>query len=232
MEQEKLNWLVHTPAPNLAVSENFYSRLGFSKLEANSNIWQSDACLVELNPDKYARAGLKLFGSNWSATIKKIKRLASVYPIAGGHLCFSPSGTAVYLIESSTSPAYPLSKKPSLLGKYAGLSLESAKLEASTQFWEALGFKMKYGSPDQGWLSFVHSESLGVSIMKPLTCPHLFFNPSLTYFNGKENLAIIERIRATGLPIAQEVTAFNTENIVDNIILRDPGGYGFFIFND
>ncbi|GAB5550550.1 MAG: hypothetical protein Sapg2KO_01410 [Saprospiraceae bacterium] len=230
MEQEKLNWLVHTPAPNLTASENFYSRLGFSKLEASSNIWQSDACVVELNPDNFARAGIKLFASNWAETVEKIESLTSIYPITGGYLCFSPSGTAVYLIEVEQS--FPVSNNTSLLGKYAGLSLESTNLEASTLFWEALDFKMKYGSPDQGWLSFVHSESLGVSIMKPLTCPHLFFNPSLTYFNGKENLAIIEKIRATGLPIAQEVTAFNSENIVDNIILRDPGGYGFFIFND
>ena len=29
-----------------------------------------------------------------------------------------------------------------------------------------------------------------------------------------------------------KITQFNKEGIVDNVIIRDPGGYGFFIFND
>lgn len=230
MEQVNQNWLVHTPAPNLAASESFYSRLGFSKLGADLNIWQSDACLVELNTDNYARAGIKMFANNWSNIIKQLEKLTSIYPITDGYLCFAPSGTAVYLIEQQH--AFPLGAMTSVLGKYAGLSLESINLEASTQFWEVLGLDLKYGSPEKGWMTFVHSNGLSISLMKPLTCPHLFFNPSLTYFNGKDNLTIIEKVRAAGLKIAQEVTAFNTDNMVDNIILRDPGGYGFFVFND
>jgi hypothetical protein len=68
--------------------------------------------------------------------------------------------------------------------------------------------------------------------MKPLTCLHLFFNPSLTYFNGGNNLAVIENIRKLGIPITEEITHFNKDGIVDNIIIRDPGGFGFFVFND
>ena len=54
----------------------------------------------------------------------------------------------------------------------------------------------------------------------------------MTYFNGQKNLAIIEEIRELNIPIAEEITYFNSEGTVDNIIIRDPGGYGFFIFND
>ena len=71
-----------------------------------------------------------------------------------------------------------------------------------------------------------------ITLMKPMTCPHLFFNPSMTYFNGKKNLSIIEKIRQLNIPIAEEITHFNNEGIADNMIIRDPGGYGFFIFND
>lgn len=230
MEQVNQNWLIHTPAPNLAASESFYSRLGFSKLEAHLNIWQSDACLLELNTDNYARAGIKIFADNWSNIIESLEKLTSIYPITNGYLCFAPSGTAVYLIDQQHT--FPLGTKPSVLGKYAGLSLESINLEAATQFWQALGLDLKYGSPEKGWLTLVHTNGLSISLMKPLTCPHLFFNPSLTYFNGKNNLGIIAKIRQAGLPIAQEITAFNAEKLVDNVILRDPGGYGFFVFND
>jgi hypothetical protein len=68
--------------------------------------------------------------------------------------------------------------------------------------------------------------------MAPNACPHLFFNPSLTYFNGKNNLQIIENIRKSGVDITEEITVFNKEGIVDNVILRDNGGLGFFIFSD
>jgi len=54
----------------------------------------------------------------------------------------------------------------------------------------------------------------------------------LTYFNGKQNLKVIEQIRNNGISITEEITHFNKEGIVDNIIIRDPGGYGFFIFSD
>jgi len=73
---------------------------------------------------------------------------------------------------------------------------------------------------------------MAVSFMQPNSCPHLFFNPSMTYFNGKNNLPIIAKIREAGILITEEITHFNQEGIVDNIIIRDPGGYGFFIFSD
>ena len=58
------------------------------------------------------------------------------------------------------------------------------------------------------------------------------YNPSLTYFNGGKNLPVIAAIREAGIPITEEITHFNEDGIVDNVILRDPGGYGFYIFND
>lgn len=43
---------------------------------------------------------------------------------------------------------------------------------------------------------------------------------------------MIEAVRKAGIPITEEITHFNSEGIVDNIIIRDPGGYGFYVFND
>ena len=69
-------------------------------------------------------------------------------------------------------------------------------------------------------------------IFAPNACPHLFFNPSLTYFNSGKNLEVVEKLRKADVPILEEITAFNPEGKVDNVILRDPGGFGFFVFND
>jgi hypothetical protein len=43
---------------------------------------------------------------------------------------------------------------------------------------------------------------------------------------------VIQKIRDLNIPITEEITAFNTECIVDNVIIRDPEGFGFFVFND
>ena len=43
---------------------------------------------------------------------------------------------------------------------------------------------------------------------------------------------LIQKIRDLKIPITEEITVFNDQGVVDNIIIRDPGGLGFFIFND
>jgi hypothetical protein len=119
-----------------------------------------------------------------------------------------------------------------VLGNFVGLSIESVDIAKSTEVWKELGFKIN-GAPEQGWVSCINDDELTINIMKPFMCPHLFFNPSLTYFNGKENNpVVIQEIRNLKVPISEEITHFNDKGIVDNIIIRDPGGYGFFIFND
>jgi len=50
----------------------------------------------------------------------------------------------------------------------------------------------------------------------------------LAFFNGPENRAIIQKIKALSLPVKQEVI-FGEEASTENLILNDPGGLGFFI---
>ena len=47
-----------------------------------------------------------------------------------------------------------------------------------------------------------------------------------------KNKEIIENIKQVELPIEEEVIFSAEEKIAQNIILKDPGGLGFFIFND
>lgn len=105
-------------------------------------------------------------------------------------------------------------------------------MEKAIQIWQLLDFKQTMGGVEQGWICLTNEAGFTVSLMKPYSCPHLFFNPSLSYFNGADNLAVIEKVRATAIPITQEITHFNPKGIVDNVILRDPSGLGFFIFSD
>jgi len=226
--------LIHTPTNSLSDSLNFYSRLNFKVISKEKPTLVTDGqAIIEINTDRYARAGVKIFSDSWQETIGKLEKMTAILTIENGHLLSDPSGVWIYLMDNEFSLNVDLSKvAPSFLGNYAGLSLETTDFNKSVEIWKLIGFSQTSGTIEQGYISCTNEEGITVSIMPPNNCPHLFFNPSLTYFNGPGNLEIIATIRELEIPITEEITHFNNEGIVDNIIIRDPGGYGFFLFND
>lgn len=229
-----MNTIIHTPTNDLKKSIDFYKRLSFKVVAEKESVYVSDGkALIEINPDRFARAGVKFYRENWSGLLDEIKEDYTVVDIEGGHIISDVSGVFLYLMNGKPPVEFqPEKESYSTLGNFAGVSMETISIPHSAKLWKQLGFKVTMGSEEQGWIAFQNEEGFGVSFMKPNSCPHLFFNPSLTYFNGKNNLSVIGKIRDLNIPIAEEITIFNKEGIVDNIIIMDPGGYGFFIFSD
>ena len=225
---------VITPTPSIENSLSFYQKLNFHVVPNIEEHYVTDGkVLIEIDPNRYIRAGIRMYDVDIAAITEAIQPYAKLLKTDDGAQFTTPSGTYVYLHEKPSSYTLEPSEAPfSTLGNFAGLSLETSDLERSVKIWEALGFSHTSGAIEQGWITLTHHEGLGVSLMPPNTCPHLFFNPSLTYFNSGKNLEVIEQIRLQNVPITEEITEFNKEGIVDNIIIRDPGGYGFFVFND
>lgn len=228
------NSIVSTPLNNLPSSLTFYQKLKFKSVDGPlKNLFSDGSFLLEINESPYARPSLKLYKENWANEISNLKSITKYISLENSILVAAPSGMWVYLIQNSENDCFHLPTNcNSVLGNFAGVSVESIDIEASIRFWNLLGFKLNSGSSEQGWVSLNNADGMSVSVMKPNSCPHLFFTPSLTFFNGKENLEIIEKIRKTSIPFSQEVTTFNDKGIVDNVLLMDPGGLGFFIFND
>lgn len=234
---------VHTPTPDLAASLDFYDKLGFrAGVNENADAEQSviltcGAIEVEINPDRFARAGLRLTKSSWDTEVAQLQEMTTVVPLEDGHLVVDPSGVWVYLTEGDEGAASDpeAADKQCLLGNFAGVSLETASLQASVDFWGVLGFATELGDEgvgDQGWVAGQSDSEFMICWMKPNSCPHLFYNPSLTFFNSGKNPEIIKEIRTAGIEITEEITVFSDTGDVDNVIVRDPGGYGFFVFND
>ena len=229
-----MNTLIQTPTPNLAQSVDFYKKLNFEVVsQENPTIVADGKLVIEINPDRFVRAGVKLFRDSWADIAESLEALVKVHKIDDGFMFHDPSNVRIYLIEGKLEINHDFdTPAKSSLGNYAGMSLETGDFQKSIDLWEKLGFNKTMGGIEQGWIAFSNEDGFSVSFMGPNTCPHLFFNPSLTYFNGGKNLPVIQAIKDAGIPITEEITVFNKEGIVDNVIIRDPGGYGFFIFND
>lgn len=222
--------LIQTPTNNLSNSIEFYSKLKFNIISDKNPVLVSDGkAFIQINPVRYARAGIKLFRPDWEETVNKLSELAAVVKTNDGYLLSDTSGMWIYLMKTEDQFELQVSDSSnSALGNYMGIGLETPEIEKSKEIWPLLGFERT----DPKWPSYTNEDQVTVTFYEPNSCPHLFFNPSLTYFNGAENLKVIEYIRKQNIPIAEEIAYFNPNNEVDNIIIRDPGGLGFFIFND
>jgi hypothetical protein len=224
--------LIQTPTPNLQTSSAFYGQIGFRPIDESNLVWTDGKTHIEINPDRYARAGVKIFKNEWHQEIDLLKNITQITPVQNGFVIADPSGTWIYLIEKEPPMLKEMHKEPyGLLGKFNGISIETMDIDKSALILNKLGFDHTGGSKDQGYIEY-SSGDFSVSLMKPLCCPHLFFNPSLNYFNGQNNLSIIARLRELGVPFSEEITIFNPNGVVDNVVIRDPGGLGFFIFSD
>ncbi|HYF03384.1 MAG TPA: hypothetical protein VEC36_08405 [Patescibacteria group bacterium] len=225
-----MNAIIQTPTGNLTKSRAFYETLGFKNI--TGNIFTDGKALIEINNARTARAGYRLFKNSWKEEIELLKNITPVHEHDGEHFITDQSGTFIYLTEGDPPVSFtPEEASYSTLGNYMGLSLETTDMPKSTEVLKILGFMQTMGAPEQGWVLYVGFGGFGVSMLNT-PCPHMFFNPSMTYFNGKNNLTVIEKIRSLKIPITEEITEFNKEGMVDNVIIRDPGGYGFFIFSD
>lgn len=223
---------VVSPGHNLNQSKDFYTSLDFSiSVTTDGFIASANELIISVEKNVHIRPGIRLYQVDWSQKVNALAEHTIVHKTEDGHILGDGNGNTIYL-STAEKPSFVSKEENSSLGGYAGLSIESLHFARSIKIYEALGFEIVQGSPESSWLVMVNKDKLGVSLMKHNTCPHLFFNPSLTFFNGGKNMPVIEKIRSAGIPIAEEITVFNEEGIVDNVIIRDPGGLGMFVFND
>ena len=226
--------LYQTPCPSFDESLSFYTRLGFKVISKESPCIVSDGkVFIEINPKNSARAGIKFYKPCWKEEIEKLKQITSVRNTNEGALFADHSGIWIYLIEGELDiDVTPEEECYSRLGGNAGLSFETIDTASAAEIYEILGFSRSYGEHGGGCVTYREVNGTEISLMSPNGCPHLCFNPSFNYFNGEKNLSVIEGIREAGISITQEITHFNRHGIVDNVIIRDPGGFGFFVFSD
>lgn len=221
---------IQTPTNKLSNSQKFYQQLGYTLISKEDHLYSDGKVRIEINPDRFARVGINFYQSDWSSFRKQLTTSAAVIEKPNAFILCDPNGVLIYLKEG-TLPTSP-SSTPSTLGVFGGISIETIDLNTTLAFWKRFGYEVTQGSIEKGWITMSNETGLDISLVQLGVCPHLFFNPGLNYFNGEKNLSIIQQIKEVGIPITEEITHFNKEGLVDNIIIRDPGGLGYFIFND
>lgn len=219
-----------TPTPHLPSSLDFYQKLNF-KVVANQShgIVTDGIAVIEILPDHFVRPGIKLYDFDW----RTLTITAPTFDYQQGKAIRDPNGVWIYLSDKHFEPDFPASAISfGHTGNFSGISIETDAIPNSITFWRNLGFEIVGGNEAHGYVTLANKDNFQVSFMKPFVCPHLFFNPSMNFFNHGENLQKIQKIKESGIKLTESITVFNPAGIADNVIIRDPGGYGFFVFND
>lgn len=226
--------IIQIATPSLERSLDFYERSNFKYFKQDDKTYiHCKPFIALLNDDPYARSGIRIYDEKWERLLIDKKLEKNTTKTSEGYIIKSPEGCPMYL---DTSPTYlintPENHEHAIFGNYAGFSLESTNLNYSIDFWGIFGFEVSNGDPTQGWVELKDVNGFALSLLGYQACPHLFPIPSISYFNGGNSLAAIEKIKTQKLTILEEITRFNKEGIADNIIVMDPSGFGFFVFND
>lgn len=224
-----------TPAVDISLSIEFYEKAGFLKIDADDAVVFADSNnYMVLDNSASTRPALKFFEIDLAKW--KSKNPSSPFIIQSNEALrtIDPSGVHI-ILTTDKAPTWlkGSSDHKSIFGNFAGISIEAVAFKKTVLFYESIGYKITNGKVENNSYVVLEKEAaVSISIMAYGSCPHQFYNPSLTYFNSGQNAPIIQKVKENGLRIAEEITVFNKEGIVDNIIVRGPGDWGFFIFND
>ena len=223
--------IINTVVVNLSESLRFYVSLGFDHKIVDDGAYVYDSTVVIfISAQTSHRLGLSLIQSDWSSELEAVRAYTEPVAVDDHYLVSDSSGIHIKLLANQSQ--LPQSSKDSILGNFSGISLEVVEFDRSKLIWEALGYQQSDGDANQGWIVLSKEDNLSVGLIKAGSCPHIFTNPGLNYFNGTSNLDVIKKVRATGVNIAEEITAFSKTGEVDNVILQDQAGLSFFLFSD
>jgi predicted lactoylglutathione lyase len=226
-----MTWLYAATA-NPQKSKDFYTRLGFKALDQKRTWFTEGSLILELANDTKARNGIKIYSSNWDLLKDTLKEEQEIFEYDDGFCTNGPSHVWFYFEKEKPNIELRPKSSFSLAGNYAGVSIEVADMEHSESWLKNIGFEITMDNREHGWLSMKNKDGFGLSLLKYGSCPHSFINPSLTFFNSGKNEVFIQKIKENNIPILEEITCFNPQGIIDNVILQDPAGPGIFMFND
>lgn len=229
--------VVRTSGQNRPRLHTFYDKLGWQSLNNDGSYRYDGQVIIELAGQNDARTSILMYSDDKDKIAKKLIDLGrNIIQTEASFICVDPNGVRWEIGDSDAFPDVHFNRdfERSLLGKYFGLGIESIEFEKSAKFYQALGYSIRSGEIEKkSYLTMSQDGCQDITIFYPGTCPHSFYNPSLTFFNGKEgNPKLISAMRTKDIVFTEEITVFSEDNSIDNVIVEDGGGLHFFVFND
>ena len=96
-----MNVVIQTPTPDILKSKTFYTKMGFTQI-TNSNAFTDGKSIIEINPERFARPGIKLIAESWSNEVEVLNSITKVIKTDTGYLLGEketlPDGRYVFFI--------------------------------------------------------------------------------------------------------------------------------------
>lgn len=228
---------IHVPVQNLKDSLAFFAKLQYSIiLESELDAYITDGCIVlHLAPKKMA-AGYTFYVEKLETQLAQLKEAGVACRLNLNQdssyqeiLVEEPNGVLVRFLQSADEPHLEKVEASSICGAHYGIGIMAEDFVSSIDFWESLGFKLTNGTRESKSYVEMTNDTIPLGIYRPGSCPHLFENPSLTYFE-KDMADRIAKAKAAGVEFVEEITQFNEQGIVDHAIWKSPGGLHAFMF--
>lgn len=135
-----------------------------------------------------------------------------------------PNGLLILLISPEILSLSEFPKNPSsLCGTLYEISLETADTERSISWWQNVGFKVL--TRQKTWCT-LDDGKIKIGLYEKGSCPHVFRNPSLAYFES-DMAERIARLKEKGMTFAQEEEEVGMKG---HAVAESPDGQYFFLF--
>ena len=133
-----------TPTPDISLSKSYYESLGFQILEMEKKAYAlSSQVIMEIDPKRTARAGVKIYEADVEDLRSKFSRTAKIHEYDQGFLLSDPSNVWIYVEDTKLPEAIKKAGQAELMGNFAGMSLETTDIHRSIEIWSCLNTLMK-----------------------------------------------------------------------------------------
>ncbi|MEZ4777610.1 MAG: hypothetical protein R3D00_30830 [Bacteroidia bacterium] len=141
----------------------------------------------------------------------------------------SPEGVSLTILQTPhvEMPNAPKGT-PTPLGTFYEVSLMTTDFDVSVAWWQKAGFSITYGNPATDNFITLSDDMIRVGLYRPGSCPHIFNNPAVTYFDS-DMAGKITAARELGILYAQEIS--NKDGVVSDAIVETEEGWHVFLFS-
>src|SRR5688572_4730726 len=115
--------ILQTPTPDLERSKAFYQSLGFQSIAHESlTLYTDGKVLIRINPERTARAGIRIYQDDWHDEVGQLKQHAVVHEKDGVFVLADPGNSWIYLETGATPVDFtPAEQSTSALGNSMGI---------------------------------------------------------------------------------------------------------------